>query len=106
VVEEALEDPDGVPERDPGLDRYTGIYDTIWGQSAVVRWEDGLAVLDLQTRDPKAGLVRLKKSGERVFVRIREDDEEQPGEEFVFDAAENGTATRFKQHSNWSRKVR
>ena len=106
VVEKVLENPDGVPERDPELDRYKGIYETVWGQSAVVRWEDGLAVLGLQTRDPKAGLVKLKKSGEHVFVRIREDDKEQPGEEFVFDVAEDGTVTRFKQHSNWSRKVR
>jgi CubicO group peptidase (beta-lactamase class C family) len=106
VVEKALEDPDGVPVREPGLDRYTGVYDTIWGQSAVVRWEDGLAVLDLGTRDPGEDLVKLKKTREHVFRRVREDDEEQPGEEYVFDVAADGTVTRFKQHSNWSRKVR
>ena len=106
AVEKALEDPDDVAERDPEFDRYTGIYDTIWGQSAIVRWEDGLAALSLDTRDPKAGLVKLKKTGKHVFRRVRKDDEEQPGEEFVFDVAEDGTVTRVKQHSNWSRKVR
>ena len=106
AVEKALKEPGKVPERDPALDRYTGVYDSIWGQSAIVRWEDGLAELSLGEREPKEALVRLKKTGDHVFRRVREDDEGQLGEEFVFDLAEDGTVTRCKRHSNWYRKVR
>jgi CubicO group peptidase (beta-lactamase class C family) len=106
AIEKAREDPEDLPERDPDLDRYTGVYDSIWGQSAIVRWEDGLAAVWLDQRDLKEALVKLKETGEHVFRRVREDDEDQPGEEFVFDVAEDGTVTRYKQHSNWYRKVR
>lgn len=106
AVEKALKEPGKAPTRDPALDRYTGIYDSIWGQSAIVRWEDGLAAMDLDKRELKDALVKLKKTGEHVFRRVREDDEEQLGEEFVFDLAADGTVTRYKQHSNWSRRVR
>jgi hypothetical protein len=38
--------------------------------------------------------------------RVRVDEEGQLGEEFVFDLAQDGTVTRYKQHSNWCRKAR
>jgi CubicO group peptidase (beta-lactamase class C family) len=104
AIENVLEDPD-VPDRDPALDRYVGVYDSIWGQSAIIRWEDGLAELPLGTRNPKEALTKLKKTGQHTFNRIREDDETL-GEEFVFDVAEDGTVSRFKQHSNWHVKIR
>jgi hypothetical protein len=106
AIEKALKEPGKVPERDPALDRYTGVYGSIWGQSAIVRWEDGLAAVELDKRELKEALVKLKKTGEHVFRRVREDDEEQLGEEFVFDLAADGTVTRYQQHSNWSRRVR
>jgi CubicO group peptidase (beta-lactamase class C family) len=106
AVEKALKQPDELKQRDPALDRYTGVYDSIWGQSAIIRWEDGLAELWLDVREPKEALVRLKKTGEHVFRRVREDDEGQLGEEVVFELAADGTVTRYKQHSNWYRKVR
>jgi len=106
AIEKALKEPGKVPERDPALDLYAGVYDSIWGQTAIVRWEDGLAAVSLAERDLKEALVRLKKTGEHVFRRIREDEEGQLGEEFVFDLAQDGTVSRYKQHSNWYRKVR
>lgn len=106
AIAKALDDPQGAPERDPALDRYVGVYDSIWGQSAIVRWEDGLAQIWLGSRDPKKSLERLAKSGEHAFRRIREDDEAQPGEEIVFELAEDGSVRRFAQHSNWYVKVR
>jgi CubicO group peptidase (beta-lactamase class C family) len=106
AVEKALKEPGKAKERDPALDRYTGIYDSIWGQSAIVRWEDGLAEVSLGTREPKETLARLKKTAEHAFRRVREDEEGQLGEEFVFELAADGTVTRYKQHSNWYRKVR
>jgi hypothetical protein len=95
AIEKALEDPDDLPERDPALDRYTGVYDSLWGQSAIVRWDDGLAAVWLGARELKEALVKLKKTGEHVFRRVREDDEDQLGEEFVFDVADDGTVKRL-----------
>jgi CubicO group peptidase (beta-lactamase class C family) len=105
AIEQAMENLEGAPDRDPSLDRYTGIYSSIWGQSAIIRWEEGLAELPLTTRDPKKQLVRLQRTGENTFRRIREDDEEL-GETYVFDVAEDGTVSRYKQQSNWYVKVR
>lgn len=106
AIAEALDEDSEVPERDPSLDRYTGIYDSIWGQTAIVRWEDGLAVLWLSTRDPEEGLFKLKKTGDHTFRLIRKDDEDVLGQEFVFEVADDGTVTRYKSHSNWFLKVR
>jgi hypothetical protein len=105
-VKAARDDPEDVPERDPELDRYVGIYaDTDWGQVAVVRWNDGLAMLSLSTRSPGKALSKLKKTGEHTFRRIRKDDESL-GETVVFEVDEDGDVTRFIHHSNWSVKVR
>ena len=105
AIAAALDDPDDLPERDPDLDRYTGVYDSIWGQTAIVRWEDGLAALWLKSRDPKKALNKLEQIGEDTFVRIRDDDGEH-GETIVFEAAADGTVQRFVQHSNRNEKVR
>jgi hypothetical protein len=51
-------------------------------------------------------LVKLKKTDDHVFRRVREDDEGQLGEEFVFELAGDGMVSRYRQHSNWYRKVR
>jgi hypothetical protein len=52
--------------------------------------------VSLEERELKEALVRLKKTGEHVFRRAREGDEDQLGEEFVFDLAEDGTVTRYE----------
>ena len=104
-VEKAVDDPAGAPERDPSLDRYVGIYDSIWGQEAVVSWGDGLAMISLRARNPKDSLERLRKVGEHTFRRVREDDGSL-GETVIFDVSEDGRAGRFKQHSNWYVRVR
>ena len=105
AIEKALEDPDGAPERDRGLDRYVGIYDSIWGQNAIIRWEDSLAELLLWSRDPKEALTRLKRTGDHTFRRIRKDDDEL-GETYTFDVSDDGTVSRYKQRSSWYVKVR
>ncbi len=105
AIEKAKDNPDDIPARDPELDRYVGIYDSAWGQTAVLRWNDGLAVLWLSTRNPKESLTELEKTGEHTFRRVRKDDKSL-GEEFFFDVAEDGTVVRFKQHSNWDIKIR
>jgi CubicO group peptidase (beta-lactamase class C family) len=105
AVKKALDDPKGAPKRDEHLDRYVGIYGSVWGETAIIRWKDGLAELWLKTRDPKEALTKLKKTGEHTFRRIRKDDKEL-GETFLFEIGDDGKASRYKQHSNWSVRVR
>lgn len=105
TVKAAGEDTKGAQERDPELDRYVGIYDTDWGQEAVVRWDDSLAMLSLRTRNPAEAMVKLKKTGEHVFRRIRKDDESL-GETVLFEVDEDGSVKSLLQHSNWAVKVR
>jgi CubicO group peptidase (beta-lactamase class C family) len=105
AVEKAVDEPGGAPERDAGLDRYVGIYDSIWGQEAVITWKDGLALIPLRARNPQDSLETLRKVGGHTFRRVRDDDGSL-GETVVFDVSEEGRATRFKQHSNWYVRVR
>jgi len=105
AVKAARDNPQDSPARDSELDRYVGIYDSDWGQEAVVRWEDGLALVSLNTRKPEKRLQKLTKTGEHTFRRIRKDDESL-GETVVFEVNEDGNVTRSLQHSNWSVKVR
>jgi CubicO group peptidase (beta-lactamase class C family) len=105
AVAAALAEPDGAPKRDPELDRYVGVYDTEWGQHAVVRWGEGLAAVALNGRDPAAGIEKLRKVGEHTFRWIRDDDGSL-GETVVFEVDADGRVLRSRQHSNWSVKVR
>jgi len=105
AIKKALKAPKDAPQRSEDLDRYVGVYGSIWGEYAIIRWEDGLAELSLNSRDPGDALTRLKKTGEHSFRRIRDDDESL-GEEFLFEIGADGKAIRFKQHSNWSVRVR
>jgi CubicO group peptidase (beta-lactamase class C family) len=97
--------PDDAPERDPELDRYVGVYDSSWSQSAVFHWQGGLGIMGLGTRNPGEAIYKLKKTGDHTFRRVRKDDESL-GEEFVFEVDEQGTVTRFSSHSNWMTKIR
>jgi len=105
AIEAATESPDDIPDWDPDLARYVGVYDSAWGQTAILRWKDGLAVLGLGTRDPKKSLFELEKVGDHTFRRVRKDDKSL-GEEFFFEVDDAGNVTRFLQHSNWETKVR
>jgi CubicO group peptidase (beta-lactamase class C family) len=92
----------------PGADlrKYAGTYSQApWGgEVAVLPWEDGLAMLDLPTMEPVKELVKLKKTGEHTFRRIRKD--ESLGEEIVFEMGSDGRPTRFKHHSNYAPRVK
>jgi len=83
------------------LDRYTGLYTSDWGDSAVVHWGDGLAVVWLPARQPADDLTELRPSddGEHRFHRVRDDG--TLGEAFVFEVGPDGRATRYSQHGNW-----
>jgi CubicO group peptidase (beta-lactamase class C family) len=106
AVEAALDEDATDPERETDLDRYTGVYGSIWREVAILRWEDCLATLDLGTRDPKGALSRLKQSGEHRFRIVRKDNDDMLGDELVFEVDREGQVTRFKRHSNWYSKLR
>ena len=105
AIEAATDSPDDLPEQNPGFDRYVGIYDSAWGQTAILRWDDKLAVLDLATRNPKKDLSELEHVDDHTFRRVRKDDKSL-GEEITFEVDDEGNVTRYLQHNNWATKVR
>jgi len=100
AVRNAVKEPGKGKTPDPALRKFAGTYNVQpWGgEIAVFPWEDGLATLALPTMEPVKNLVKLKKTGENTFRRIRKD--EKLGEEIVFDVGPDGKATRFTRHSN------
>lgn len=91
---------------DPGLDRYLGAYDAQpWGgETAVVRWKGGLALLSLPTDDPVRALTRLEHVDGHAFRRVRSDD--QPGEPIRFEVDADGRATALVRFENRYPRVR
>ena len=103
AVKEALDAPGEGKEPDPTLAMYVGTYALDWGgELAVLPWKDGLAMLYLPTDDPRDALVKLKKTGEHVFRRVRDDG--ALGEEISFEV-ENGRVVRLWRHSNYMEKA-
>jgi CubicO group peptidase (beta-lactamase class C family) len=97
AIDKAAESPDSAPARDGSLQRFAGLYGTIWGRSSIVPWEDGLAILDLGSSDPAQGMSRLRLIGGTTFARVRDDN--SLGETFEFELGPDGRATRVKVHS-------
>jgi CubicO group peptidase (beta-lactamase class C family) len=107
AIRAAKKDPEKAKAPDPDLERYLGTYEGapyFSGEVAVVRWEDGIALLGLPTLDPVKNLTRLKKVGEHRFRRVRSD--ESLGEEIVFEVGRDGKATRFTRHNNYYPRVK
>jgi CubicO group peptidase (beta-lactamase class C family) len=106
ALSEARKNPGTAKSPDPALRRYTGTYDSQpWdGETAVVVWEDGLAMLSLPTSEPMEDLEKLKPAGEHRFRVVHKDD--TLGEEVVFEMGPDGRATRFTRHSNVSPRIR
>jgi CubicO group peptidase (beta-lactamase class C family) len=109
LLEPALEKdpPAEQPARDPGLEPYLGVYDSVWGRTAIVRWGDGLAAVDLVSRsvEPDGWVEPLVHETGSVFRRRRADDGSL-GEEWIFAVDEAGRATAVTVHSTPMAKVR
>jgi len=102
AIRAARKEPEKANAPDPALDPYIGTYEGppyFSGEVAVVRWEDGLALLPLPTMDPVKAITKLKRVGDHRFRRIRSD--ETLGEEIVFEMGPDGKATRFTRHNNY-----
>ena len=104
AIEKALDESSEPPERNPEFERYAGVYDSIWGQVAVVRWEDGLAMLELDTPTPADAMARLEHVEGRTFRRLR-DDHKLPGETIRFVLGPDGAVERLQRHSIFFERV-
>jgi len=106
AIAEALESPDAAKQPNSTLIKYTGTYSNEpWGgETAVLIWKGELAMFRFPTDDPLDGLVKLKHIEGNRFRRIRDDDE--LGEEIVFELGSDGKVVRLKRHSNYEPKVR
>ena len=107
AVKAASKGTEDSPERDTELDRYVGVYDTVWGREGVVRWKDGLAAVWLSSRaiDPEEWIAPLKHVEGHVFRRVRTDDKSL-GEEWLFEVDEDGQVVSVTVHSNPAVRVR
>jgi len=89
---------------DPALQKFAGLYRSAWGEVAIIVWEDGLAAVELPGGNPLEGMEKMKWVEGLRFQRIRSNGE--PGEEITFEVASDGRVLRFKQHGNYTDKVR
>jgi CubicO group peptidase (beta-lactamase class C family) len=90
---------------DASLAAYLGSYDNAWGgETAVVQWEGGIALLYLPTQNPLRALTKLRKTGEHTFRRVRSDD--TLGEAYVFEMGPDGKAVRMRVNGNASPRLR
>ncbi|NBB91906.1 MAG: serine hydrolase [Gammaproteobacteria bacterium] len=103
AIAEAKDSPDELTEPGVDVEPYTGVYGSIWGQSVVVPWKDGLALLGLGSMSPAEDMARLEYVEGHAFRRIREDGD-TPGETVRFEMGPDGMARSFVRHS--SRAVR
>lgn len=97
AIEKALGESSEPPERNAAFARYAGVYDSIWGQAAVVQWDDGLAMLELGSRSPAQSMQRLTHVEGHIFQRVRDDD--SLGETIRFELDNDGNVVRYWQHS-------
>ncbi|MGB7295500.1 MAG: serine hydrolase [Candidatus Aminicenantales bacterium] len=104
AIKNAVKKPDAPEEPDAELNKYLGTYKAWSGELAVITWEGGLASMGLPTMNPLKSITKLKKTGEHTFRRIR--DDEELGEEIVFEMGPDGRPTRLKWHSNFYPRIR
>jgi CubicO group peptidase (beta-lactamase class C family) len=100
----SAKEPAKAKPEDPELRKYEGTYSSGFaGETAIFVWEDGLAMLGLPTMEPVKNLVKLRKTGDHLFRRVRKD--EKLGEEIAFELGPDGRATRFRIHSNYQKRI-
>ena len=102
AVAEALDAGTGF-ERGDTFEAYAGIYDSIWGQTLIVPWKDGLAMLELETATPADSMELLRHVSGDEFRRERSDG--SLGEVVSFELDEDGVARRMKQHSIYMERL-
>lgn len=102
----AAQDTSTTPKTPPeDFDRYTGRYSNQpWGgETAVIPWKDGLAMVGLPTGNPLESLEELEHAEANTFRRVRENGELAETVRFRMD--DEGTVDALIHHSNVSRKI-
>ena len=79
---------------DPTLDRYLGTYWSFGGETEVIRWQGGLATMQVPSDNPIKTITKYRKVGEHTFREIRSDGE--LGERMTFDLGPDGKPTRAR----------
>ncbi len=100
------EKSESAEEEKPDFSKFTGIYNSQpWGgETAAIIWEGKLAMVGLPSSNPLSGMTKLKHIEDNRFRRIRNDDE--LGEEFIFQMNDAGEVVSLKRNSNISRKLK
>ncbi|MFH1764896.1 MAG: serine hydrolase domain-containing protein [Gemmatimonadota bacterium] len=106
AIKAAKDKPDEGEETPAEFGVYIGAYDSYpWGgETHVIPWKGGLAVVSFPTDDPLGNLVRLKHIEGHTFRRIR--DDESLGEERSFEVDSEGEVVRTWVHGNSSPRIR
>ena len=104
ALESIQNDPGGGTARPASLAEYEGLYESNWGETAILRWDDSLIAVGLPTGDPVDAMTKLRRTGDDTFQRVRDDGE--LGEAYIFQRDDSGAIESYTVHGNFSRKVR
>jgi len=95
AVKEALADSTrSIAAADASLDRYLGSYWSFGGEMEVIRWQGGLATMQVPSDSPVKTITRYRKVGEHTFREIRSDG--ALGERLTFDLGADGRPYRAR----------
>lgn len=95
AVKEARADSNRtIASADSSLDRYLGSYWSFGGEMEVIRWQGGLATMQVPSDNPIKTITRYRKVGEHTFREIRSDG--ALGERMTFDLGPDGRPYRAR----------
>ncbi|MEM1412173.1 MAG: serine hydrolase [Pseudomonadota bacterium] len=103
AIKRALDSSAEANERKEDFAAYTGVYRTIWGETLIVPWNDGLAMLELESASPADDMETLRHVDGNVFRRVRSDG--SLGETVTFELDDTGIARRFQRHSIFQERL-
>ena len=103
ALESIMDDPGGATARPASLAEYEGLYESNWGETVILRWDDSLVAVRVPNDNPMEAMTKLRRTGDDTFQRVRDDGE--LGEAYIFHR-DGGEIDWFTVHGNYSRKVR
>ncbi len=103
ALESIQANPGGGAARPASLAEYEGLYESTWGETAILRWGEDLATLGLPSGNPAEARGTLRRIEGDTFRRVRDDGE--LGEAYIFHRDESGRVESYSVHGNFSRRV-
>ena len=106
TISGAIETATTVPtENPPNFLMFEGNYESRpWGGEIAVRqWNDQLVVVDIPGDELNNSMTFLEYDDNNTFTRLTDSGERR--EPWVFELAENGTATRIFRHSDYMNRI-